>query len=120
MAALRGPGDGGAAADEDAVEVVTFHRAKGLEWPVVFICGVERGLVPIGRAETPAERAEERRLFYVALTRAEREVRCSWAEERTFGTKTVRRQPSPWLSLVGGDEASPPAAPSARRRPSAA
>ena len=36
----------------DAVDVVTFHRAKGLEWPVVFVCGLERGLVPIGRAES--------------------------------------------------------------------
>ena len=105
-AALRG--DTHTGADEDAVEIVTFHRAKGLEWPVVFVCGMERGLVPIGRAETPAERAEERRLLYVALTRAERELHCSWAEERTFGTKTVRRQQSPWLFLIGeGDERLP-------------
>ena len=45
----------------DAVDVVTFHRAKGLEWPVVYVCGLERGLVPIGRAESGDERAEERR-----------------------------------------------------------
>src|SRR6185503_12459366 len=63
----------------DAVDLVTFHRAKGLEWPVVYVCGLERGLVPIGRAETSEDRAEERRLLYVALTRAERELHCTWA-----------------------------------------
>jgi DNA helicase-2/ATP-dependent DNA helicase PcrA len=113
-AALRGESG---AADEDAVDIVTFHRAKGLEWPVVFVCGVERGLVPIGRAETPAERAEERRLFYVALTRAERELHVSWAEERSFGSKTVRRQPSPWLFLVGGDDPAPATLIKPPRRP---
>ena len=64
-AALRD--DAGDVAD-DAVELLTFHRAKGLEFRTVFVTGLERGLVPISHAETPAERAEERRLLYVALT----------------------------------------------------
>jgi DNA helicase II / ATP-dependent DNA helicase PcrA len=89
------PDEGG-----DAVDVVTFHRAKGLEWPIVFVAGVEKGLVPIGRAETPAAEAEERRLLYVALTRAHEELHCSWAERRTFGERTVARSPSPWLAVV--------------------
>jgi DNA helicase II / ATP-dependent DNA helicase PcrA len=84
----------------DAVEIVTFHRAKGLEWPVVFVAGLERGFVPIGHATDPEAVAEERRLLYVAVTRAERELRCSWAERRTFGTKTLGRAPSPWLDAV--------------------
>jgi DNA helicase-2/ATP-dependent DNA helicase PcrA len=84
----------------DAVEVVTFHRAKGLEWPVVYVAGVERGLVPIGRAETEAAEAEERRLLYVALTRAHEELHVSWAERRTFGERTIARAPSPWLATV--------------------
>ena len=84
----------------DAVDVVTFHRAKGLEWPVVFVAGVERGLVPIGRAETPEAEGEERRLLYVALTRAHEELHVSWAERRTFGDRAVARQPSPWLSTI--------------------
>src|SRR5207237_8220991 len=96
-AALRGD-TGAGSADDDAVEVVTFHRAKGLEWPVVFVCGLERGLVPIGRAESTEDRAEERRLLYVALTRAERRLHCSWAQSRTFGTRVSNRQPSPWVA----------------------
>jgi DNA helicase-2/ATP-dependent DNA helicase PcrA len=84
----------------DAVTLATFHAAKGLEWPVVFLAGVERGLVPIGHADSADERAEERRLFYVAVTRAERELHCSWAERRTFGSRTHTRTPSPWLEAV--------------------
>ncbi|MDQ6724994.1 MAG: ATP-dependent helicase, partial [Actinomycetota bacterium] len=83
-----------------AVELATFHAAKGLEWPVVFVVGLEHGLLPIGHATTPEARAEERRLLYVAVTRAERELHCSWAERRTFGARTVARSPSPWLGAV--------------------
>jgi DNA helicase-2/ATP-dependent DNA helicase PcrA len=86
--------------DADVVELATFHRAKGLEWPVVFVAGLERGLVPIGHANTPASEAEERRLLYVALTRAQHELHCSWAERRTFGTRSIPRQPSPWLDVL--------------------
>jgi DNA helicase-2/ATP-dependent DNA helicase PcrA len=83
-----------------AVELATFHAAKGLEWPVVFVVGLEQGLLPIGHATTPEARAEERRLLYVAVTRAERELHCSWCERRTFGARTVARSPSPWLGVV--------------------
>jgi DNA helicase-2/ATP-dependent DNA helicase PcrA len=84
----------------DAVDLATFHAAKGLEWPVVFLAGLERGLVPIGHAKTDAGTEEERRLLYVAVTRAEEELHCSWARERTFGSRSVPRQPSPWLDDV--------------------
>ena len=47
----------------DAVDILTFHAAKGLEWPVVHLAGVEDGLVPIGHAKRDAELAEERRLL---------------------------------------------------------
>src|SRR5688572_17246300 len=85
----------------DAVDLVTFHRAKGLEWPVVFVTGLEKGLVPIGRgAEGVEAEAEERRLLYVALTRAHEELHCTWAERRRFGDRPVRRSPSPWLRTI--------------------
>ena len=81
-----------AAAPQNAVALATFHRAKGLEWKTVFVVGLEDGLVPIVRADE----AEERRLLYVALTRATREVHCSWAEQR----RGIRRSPSPWLAAI--------------------
>ena len=87
----------GESSDEHGVDLVTFHRAKGLEWQVVFVTGLERGLVPISWATTPAARAEERRLLHVALGRAEDWVHCSWARERTAHGRRVPRQPTPWL-----------------------
>lgn len=83
-----------------AVTISSFHRAKGLEWPAVWIAGLEDGLMPIRHATVPAAVEEERRLLYVAITRAEREVHLSWAERRTFGGRSVPRQPSPWLAPI--------------------
>lgn len=57
-----------------AVTLSPIHSAKGLEWPNVFVAGCCEGLIPISYAETAAEIAEERRLFYVAMTRAERSL----------------------------------------------
>jgi len=82
------------------VRLMTIHAAKGLEWPVVHLAGLESGLVPIGLARTPAAEAEERRLFYVAITRAVDILRGSWAETRTFGNRTAKRTASPYLREV--------------------
>jgi DNA helicase II / ATP-dependent DNA helicase PcrA len=84
----------------DAVDLATFHAAKGLEWSIVHIAGLEQGLVPISYARTPDAQAEEQRLFYVALTRAEHTVQCSWAQERQFGARSSSRSRSPYLELV--------------------
>ncbi|HKA94422.1 MAG TPA: HRDC domain-containing protein, partial [Acidimicrobiia bacterium] len=97
--ALRA-GDDAGGPGADAVELLSFHRAKGLEFDTVFVVGVETGLVPIVHAETPSERAEELRLLYVALSRAERRLHVSWAQKRTVGMRTYRRTPSPWLAAI--------------------
>lgn len=85
---------------EDAVDVVTFHRAKGLEWKVVFVAGLEDGFVPNARATTKEALEEERRLLYVALSRAEDELHCSWARTRLFGTHLADRSPSPYVDAI--------------------
>ena len=84
----------------DVVDLLTFHSAKGLEWPVVHIAGVEEGFVPIAYATTGAQIDEERRLLYVAVTRAETQLNLSWAAERTFTNKPVKRQPSHHLGAI--------------------
>ncbi len=69
--------------DADAVTFMTLHNAKGLEFPTVFLAGLEDGLFPLGRAyDDPADLEEERRLFYVGITRAEDRLLMSWARER--------------------------------------
>jgi DNA helicase-2/ATP-dependent DNA helicase PcrA len=98
---------GGAGDDEptgDAVDVVTFHAAKGLEWPVVVVAGVERGLVPHAGAGTPEARAEEVRLLYVALTRAEQVLHVTWCRTRNGQA----RDPSPLLQVLEQHAAPPP------------
>nr|WP_286670580.1 ATP-dependent helicase [Fodinibius salsisoli] len=74
-----------------AVHLLTFHAAKGLEFPVVFIAAAEEGITPILREG--ADIAEERRLFYVAMTRAEEELQITHCRERFhYGEK---EQPAP-------------------------
>ncbi len=69
--------------DANAVTLMTLHTAKGLEFPVVFISGMEDGLFPLARAfDEPSELEEERRLFYVGITRAERKVYLTHARTR--------------------------------------
>lgn len=91
------------AQDEDRVVLSTFHRSKGLQWPVVFVVGLVDGTVPLVTARTKAARAEERRLLYVALTRAEDELVCTWAlhaDELAASRDEEPRSASPWLESV--------------------
>jgi len=84
----------------EAVDLLSFHRAKGLEWAVVFVVGLEDGFVPISHAKNRSMLAEEQRLLYVALSRASEELHCSWARQRTFGKKSLSREPSPYLVAI--------------------
>jgi DNA helicase-2/ATP-dependent DNA helicase PcrA len=97
QASLQGDDAG---TSSDAVELLTFHRAKGLEFDTVFVTGLERGLVPISYAKTPEALDEEQRLLYVALSRAERALHLSWARQRTVGMRVANRTPSPWLARI--------------------
>jgi DNA helicase-2/ATP-dependent DNA helicase PcrA len=94
--------------DRDAVSLLTFHAAKGREWWGVVITGAEEGLVPHGSAGSPAQLAEEARLFYVAITRAAQHLlvtHCA-SRQRKAGV------PSRWLQAVtdstAGDVPVPP------------
>ncbi len=79
---------------------MTLHSAKGLEFPFVFLVGVENGLLPHKNAETPEEQDEERRLFYVGLTRAEKEVAVTCAQYRYMWGRKEFRQPSIFLQQI--------------------
>ncbi len=85
----------------DAVKLMTVHASKGLEFPHVFICGLEEGLFPYereGESVDESNKEEERRLMYVAITRAEKKIFLSYASYRTvFGSKNATL-PSQFLS----------------------
>ncbi|HEY7438962.1 MAG TPA: ATP-dependent DNA helicase UvrD2 [Acidimicrobiia bacterium] len=118
-ATLRGSDDDGPRGD--GVVLSTFHRAKGLEWDTVFVTGLERGLVPISHAEgDPPALAEERRLLYVAMSRAQRALHLSWAQQRARGARTSKRSRSPYLReverVLRGERAAAPAASNGAQR----
>ncbi|HMB06700.1 MAG TPA: UvrD-helicase domain-containing protein [Isosphaeraceae bacterium] len=82
-----------------AVTLMTLHAAKGLEFPVVFIVGLEQGILPHARAqESEREEEEERRLLFVGITRAERELYLSHCRVREFRGQRLATIPSRFLS----------------------
>src|SRR6476469_6005424 len=101
------------------VTLASLHAAKGLEWDVVFLAGCSDGYLPIAMADTPDAIEEERRLTYVGITRARRELRLSWAGARTPGGRQTRR-PSRFLdgaaSILGEGARSQPKASAGGRR----
>lgn len=87
--------------DKHSVTLMTLHAAKGLEFPVVFIVGMEEGLFPSERSDNEAELEEERRLAYVGMTRAKEELHLSYAKSRfTFGSRNYT-SPSRFLLELG-------------------
>lgn len=68
--------------EREAISLATIHGTKGLEWGTVFLAGVNRGIFPIAYARSELEKAEEKRLFYVALTRAQSALSISYSKEK--------------------------------------
>lgn len=105
-----------AAPQVDGVVLSSLHAAKGLEWNSVFLVGCSDGLLPISLATTPEAIEEERRLLYVGVTRAKRQLHVSWARARGSGGRSSRRvsrfleamwpsteSPRPTRRLAGGE-----------------
>lgn len=86
--------------EENAVTLMTLHSAKGLEFPLVFIAGVEQGLLPSMRAEKEADIEEERRLFYVGITRAKDNLHISYAKLRQMYGNTTFSMKSSFLTEI--------------------
>ncbi|WP_334471565.1 DNA helicase II [Arsenophonus sp. PmNCSU2021_1] len=92
-------GEGQAELHQDAVQLMTLHSAKGLEFPLVFIVGMEEGMFPSQRsAEESGGLAEERRLAYVGLTRAMEKLTLTYAESRRLYGKEVYHRPSRFIA----------------------
>ena len=100
----------------DAVTLITVHSCKGLEFPHVYIAGVEDGLIPHSRSKAEGTLDEERRLFYVAITRAQVTLTMSHCENRRKFGELIPCHPSPFLKEIpeelvvhGNEAASEPA-----------
>ncbi|MFN3689497.1 MAG: ATP-dependent helicase, partial [Fimbriimonadales bacterium] len=90
---------------EDQVVLMTLHAAKGLEFPVVFVVGLEQGLLPHALSETPREIEEERRLCYVGMTRAKDELHLTYALTRGSYEGRRTQVPSPFLRALADEPA---------------
>jgi len=87
--------------DEDKVALMTVHLAKGLEFPYVFIVGMEEDLFPSGMSmNTRSELEEERRLFYVAVTRAEKQAYLTYTQSRYRWGKLIDAEPSRFIEEI--------------------
>lgn len=92
-------GEGQADTNDNAVQLMTLHSAKGLEFPVVFLAGMEQGLFPHQRsAEDPVRMEEERRLCYVGITRAEKKLYMTMAEQRRLHGRDQYNPPSKFVT----------------------
>ena len=87
----------------DAVTLITMHSCKGLEYPHVYIVGLEDGLLPHTRSKLEGTIDEERRLFYVAITRAMNSLTISHCETRKKFGDAIACHPSPFLKELPAD-----------------
>jgi DNA helicase-2/ATP-dependent DNA helicase PcrA len=90
----------------DRVALMSLHAAKGLQWPVVFITGCENQLLPCSLFGDKDEE-EERRLFYVGMTRAKERLILSWTSRRSLGNRVLQMKPSPFLQAIPRENARP-------------
>jgi len=90
--------------ETDAVSLSTLHAAKGLEYGHVFLVGVEEGILPHQRSETPEQIEEERRLMYVGITRAQRSLQISYCTKRKQGKEWHGCEPSRFLQELPEEE----------------
>ena len=121
-------GEGQADAWEDCVQLMTMHSAKGLEFPLVFLCGMEDGLFPHQRSiADPQGLEEERRLCYVGITRAKQYLYLTYAEQRRLHGMDNYSQPSRFIAEIPDEyieeirprvQVSRPMQTTPRRRPS--
>ncbi|KAF1700375.1 DNA helicase II [Pseudoxanthomonas kaohsiungensis] len=96
-------GEGQAQADEDGVQLMTLHSAKGLEFPLVFLAGVEEGVFPSSKSlEESGRLEEERRLAYVGITRARQKLVMTYAESRRIHGMDMYGMPSRFLREIPG------------------
>lgn len=86
--------------ESEGVTLLSIHSSKGLEFPYVYLVGMEEGIIPHYKSVTPAEVEEERRLCYVAITRARKELTLSYALTRTRQGKPVDTAPSKFLTDI--------------------
>lgn len=97
-------GEGQGDAWDDCAQLMTLHSAKGLEFPLVFMCGMEEGLFPHQMsAQEPGRLEEERRLCYVGITRARRHLVMTCAERRRLHGSEVYPKPSRFIGEIPGD-----------------
>ncbi len=89
---------------EDCVQLMTLHSAKGLEFPLVFLVGLEEGLFPSQQSlEDPGRLEEERRLCYVGMTRAMQQLHLTYAESRRLYGRENQSRPSRFLTEIPAD-----------------
>lgn len=90
--------------DQDAVQMMTLHAAKGLEFPVVFLLGMEEGILPHRTSIEEHNIEEERRLAYVGVTRAQKELTLVVARQRKQGNSIVQQEPSRFIGEMPKEE----------------